>query len=184
MQSLGKWLSLAIPRSTDWPKMVFSSEAEEQNFDARLNETRIWCSLHGEFADPAASLRSEQLKPEVMVGKGSEAAWNHLHPDVAGSVLRLSEIRANLIKSDGKPASQHAGRLLVFWPEETLDCGAATFSSRGYFDAGNAPPWDTWLWFGQVRNQPPALISWVPDEFIPLVEEGLAANPEQCIQWL
>ena len=37
------------------------------------------------------------------------------------------------------------GRLLLYEPLETVDDGAASASSQGFFDVEDAPPWDTWF---------------------------------------
>jgi hypothetical protein len=76
------------------------------------------------------------------------------------------------------PSLPEDGRLLHYWPHENLACGAAEYSSNGFFDQNNVPPWDTWISFdGRV------LVSWVPAILIPLAQDGIDANPEACIAW-
>ena len=68
------------------------------------------------------------------------------------------------------------GKLLLFSPEETLSDGAARYSSKGFFDDENVPPWDTWVAFCE-----PYLISWVALQLVELVNAGIDANPEQML---
>lgn len=78
----------------------------------------------------------------------------------------------------------------MFYPEGSLSDGAAEVATRGFFDADNTPPWDTWVdlfrttdmiarGFGHLY-----LVSWVPDGLVPLVTEGIELNPEECLVWL
>jgi hypothetical protein len=76
------------------------------------------------------------------------------------------------------PSSKEDGRLLHYWPHENLACGAAEYSSNGFFDQNNVPPWDTWMSFDGRT-----LVSWVPSILIPLAQDGIDANPEGCIAW-
>ena len=84
----------------------------------------------------------------------------------------LADLRAT------KSGHEQSGKLLLYWPHENLACGAARFSSNGFFDDDNTPPWDTW-----VDYKGGVLTSWVPEILIPWVQEGIDANPEECIRW-
>ena len=75
-------------------------------------------------------------------------------------------------------AHRAEGRLMTYWPEETLACGGAEYASVGFFDVDNTPPWDTWVAFSNK-----VLLSWVPGELVDLVSKGIEANPEGCIAW-
>jgi ferredoxin len=74
--------------------------------------------------------------------------------------------------------SQKSGRLLIYNPWENVADGASQVSSLGFFDINDAPPWDTWIHYAEGR-----LVSWVPNELIKLAQDGIDANPVQCIQW-
>jgi len=85
--------------------------------------------------------------------------------------------------------SQPEGKLLLFYPDGSLFDGAAEVASRGFFDSDNVPAWDTWVYYGTdgsglKRNCDEAfLVSWIPREFVSLVIDGIAVNPENSIQW-
>ena len=56
--------------------------------------------------------------------------------------------------------------------------GAAKYSSNGFFDVNNVPPWDIWVAFSEQT-----LVSWVPPMLLELAQKGIDANPEGCIRW-
>jgi hypothetical protein len=98
---------------------------------------------------------------------------------------------------DVVPASDlQGGRLLAYFPDDTLSDGVAGEESNGFFDEANIPPYDTWVWMVQdvrtitrkngTTEEMPAnfLVAWVPPAFIELANKGILANPEECIAWL
>ena len=98
-------------------------------------------------------------------------------------VEKVTEVRAQILQHSGRHSETRSseplgGRLLLYAPEDNLACGAAEYSSMGFFDVDNVPPWDTWIvMLGKY------LVSWVPPQLIRLVQEGMDVNPEQCILW-
>jgi hypothetical protein len=121
-------------------------------------------------------LRSEALRPFA-----SSLAQSGV--DRAAIVEQVMEVGSQILQhserySESRSSESHGGRLLLYAPEENLACGAAEYSSLGFFDVDNVPPWDTWmLMLGKY------LVLWVPPQLIRLVQEGLDVNPEQCILW-
>ena len=85
------------------------------------------------------------------------------------------------------------GRIVAYAPDESLDDGAACLASQGYFDGFNVPGWDAWICYvmppstAQDISWPVTyssyLLSWVPEELVPLVEYGIDVNPESCLMW-
>lgn len=86
------------------------------------------------------------------------------------------------------PDNLGGGRLLVYFPDDDLACGAAEDETYGFFDVNNVPPWDTWVTYiqnaynGEYNTE--YLVAWIPREFVKLANRGVNVNPEQCIQWL
>jgi hypothetical protein len=81
------------------------------------------------------------------------------------------------------------GRLLLYFPDADLCCGAAEAESRGFFDVHNCPPWGTWIGFFADEGVPDDayasyLVAWVPGELLGLASRGIEVNPEACIAWL
>lgn len=116
-----------------------------------------------------------------------------LHPDMArfrrsseeriAIVEALAQKRAEALRQEQRyPISLvenlAEGRLLLYSPDDNLCDGAAQYSSKGFFNVDNVPPWDTWLCFFERH-----LVSWVPPKLLSLVNAGIDVNPEQCIFW-
>ena len=132
-------------------------------------------ALH-EIAPLHLQLRSPALQPPAFLPDPSRRKSE----EITNGLIRR---RADKLRSEGRspqPLNPELaeGKLLLFSPEETLTDGAACYSSKGFFDVDNVPPWDTWVAF---RNQ--YVISWVPPQLIELANAGVDANPEQCILW-
>ncbi len=154
---------------------------DEVPFQLRLAQTVAWCTPRADPADPAGSLRSEELRPRVLETDRVatvQAVWVHRWLDNA---VRSAEPARSAEDLGG-------GKLLVYFPDSNLSDGAAKAESGGFFDSDNVPPWDTWV--GLFRDESADisyvdhLVSWVPGEFIDSVERGINVNPEDCILWL
>ena len=120
-----------------------------------------------------SQLRSEALKPGDIDGL---IVSRSLDTAVAG----LVETRSRLCKAieQPTPSSRDAGRLLLYEPYENVCDGASEYSSNGFFDVNDAPPWDTWVSFDGRT-----LLSWVPPVLVPLAQAGIDANAVDCIRW-
>ncbi len=95
-------------------------------------------------------------------------------------VVKVIALRSHALATTGTRVRQRRpeGRLLHYEPYENLADGASEYSSNGFFDVHDAPPWDTWISFDGRR-----LVSWVPAVLIPLAQAGLDANAVDCIRW-
>jgi hypothetical protein len=87
-------------------------------------------------------LRTESLKPDTEFDsrqtKGERAAIVEILGDKRAALLR----RANRsVNTDGLKLA--GGRILIYAPDENLCDGAAKYSSKGFFDGDNIPPWDS-----------------------------------------
>jgi hypothetical protein len=154
--------------------------AQDQPLDALwqgLGETIAWCTARADLSKPFASLRSERLRPRIMQGSYAAAVW-----DVA------SKRRFGLKGPVAQRRDLAGGRILVYGPDEELSDGAAEAETGGFVDVNNCPPWDTWLALTQFSNgmggRAAHLFAWVPPAFVPLVDQGIYVNPEECILWL
>ncbi len=128
-----------------------------------------------DIAPLEAQLRSPDLKPDPFLPDPSHEKSNKILRSV---VSRRAEILRSEKRSPAPTDQLAAGKLVLFSPEETLTDGAARYSSKGFFDIDNVPPWDTWVAF-----QEQYVIGWVPPQLIELANAGVDANPEQCILW-
>jgi hypothetical protein len=159
-----------------------------KNFFRSLTETVVWCLRAGNVADPKTSLRTFEPK------------YDHLSSQ-HHQVFCVSLDRSNHLRSIGQddlvPVTDlRGGRLLAYFPDDTLSDGVAADESNGFFDDVNIPPYDTWVWMVQdvrtvaledgAKREMPAnfLVAWVPPAFIELANKGILVNPEECIAWL
>jgi hypothetical protein len=161
-------------------------------FEVRLSQTIAWCAVYAEVKDPARSLRHDELNPRLLERNRSEVVRHALRTreQIARGRVRAIEIqsaRAAVIADDVK-----GGRLLVYFPDAEIADGASEEASLGFLDVHDAPPIDTWV--GLFRDERintdthperyEFLLSWVPTDFVPLVEDGLAVNAVDSIVWL
>jgi hypothetical protein len=105
------------------------------------------------------------------------------------SVVNARQLRGwPEIRNATIPYNLAGGRLLVYFPNDDLSCGAAEDETDGFFDVNNVPPWDTWVTYIQDARHDEYdseyLVAWIPREFVELADGGVNVNPEQCIQWL
>jgi len=122
-----------------------------------------------------SKLRSSQLRPGFPVDRyKSESDWSV-------AVEELIVKRSGMLTQGwNQQVAEYAkgGRILLYFPEENLACGAAQVGSGGFYDEDNVPPWDIWVGFFDG-----ALLSWVPPALVEVAQMGIDVNPENCIQW-
>ena len=156
------WLKKRAAEAAIWANTVLSKASAVQVLRQKL--------LRGE---PSAQLRSIALNPAAFGADSFRGETRNI--PTRSAVEALVQRRAELLPSGA--IERREGRLLLFTPQDSLSDGAATVASEGFFDVGNVPAWDTWLYFdGQ------SLLSWVPHPLIPKVQSGIDVNPEGCIK--
>lgn len=113
---------------------------------------------------------------------------------------RIRQPNAEGLGSVGRPAAplppgwrQHhpppnicsfQGRLLAFFPDDSLDCGVAHDETEGFFTEGNVPPWDTWVAYLQEGPTTSHILAWAPGPLARMVNDGIRVIPEQCVEWI
>lgn len=143
----------------------------------REGEQLIAAANAGSIVPPLRNqLRSPALRPFAQ-------SLDKPGADLVAIVDQVAEARSRSLRqsawnSDLQRCDLCGGRLLVYAPQENLADGAAEYVSLGFFDVDNVPPWDTWIVMLGKH-----LVCWVPPQLIPLAQEGLDVNPEQCILW-
>jgi hypothetical protein len=160
------------------PPYALVGDDHLQDLIGRLRETTVWCSQYLDPAAPQSCLRPARLAPATL-SRGRHAALD--------DVFR-SRRQDMLAQPKRETTSLARGRLLIYFPDAELTDGAAQAESREFFDVFNAPPWGTWVGYFEEkscdRDRSAYLLAWVPSEFVPLAEAGIAVNPEECIVWL
>jgi hypothetical protein len=101
---------------------------------------------------------------------------DQLWADAVTEVIRKRSQLLGEVSQENEASAQNRGRLLLFVPSETLMDGGAKYTSNGFFDVNNVPPWDTW-----VSDR--TLVSWVPPVLVETAQRGIDVNPEACIVW-
>ena len=157
-------------KNNDFSKMYKSPEYEEAG--------RLWKEADPSSIEPLKDqLRSISLRPFSTFDS----------PQVTSRRIEIVEDianrRAELLKAMGRypeisQINLAQGRILLYSPDDNLSDGAATYPSKGFFNANNVPPWDTWVCYLDRY-----LVSWVPPIMEELASAGIEVNPEECIQW-
>jgi hypothetical protein len=154
---------------SNWPEFV-------KNFQYKRASRMFAKARLEEIAPLHVQLRSSALRPQPFLPDASREKCSGIVRDI---VARRAERLGTEGRSPTSPIADLAnGRLLLLAPADTLSDGAARYSSKGFFDIDNVPPWDTWVWFVEKY-----VVSWVPPQLIELANAGVEVNPEQCIFW-
>jgi hypothetical protein len=152
-----------------------------ETFIERLPETIAWCSRVTDVSDLAKAFRSDRLEPWLWADGRKEMIER-----VAS--LRNWDVGRNAERDIRKLPK---GRLLVYYPDLTLEEGVPRAETRGFFDDYDAPPWDTWVaYFCETERKSEQfshsyLVSWIPEVLIDIVTRGIGATSStECIEWL
>ncbi|MDQ3713836.1 MAG: hypothetical protein M3388_16675 [Acidobacteriota bacterium] len=125
-------------------------------------------------------MRTPELRPRIF----EESRFSAVET-VVGERERFGGVE---IRKAQIPIDLCGGRLLAYFPDVNLFCGASEDETNGFFDVDNVPAWDTWVaYFEEGRSNDcyaSYLISWIPPQFVELVSKGIYVNPEECIVWL
>jgi ferredoxin len=128
--------------------------------------------------DPSDSLRVTPFD-DLEIGIGiEEKRKSYVRATCAINESRSTLIRDTKLEIPDLTAAQSKGKLLLYWPLESVVDGAASAGSRGFFDIEDAPPWDTW--FSYSGN---SIFCWVPESLVQNAQDGIDANPVDCIHW-
>jgi hypothetical protein len=163
------------------------SELDIQIINQRLAETIAWCESRVDITKPETCFRSKELQPSKSFDWYVDKSQRHSIIEKVSSA-RHAILQNKFPMHNAKTPDLTLGKILAFEIDANLQDGAAFYASDRFFDWDNIPPWDTWFAYlpEQFLHEIPSgiLLSWIPREFLPLVEEGIYVNPESCIFWL
>ncbi|MGB7283267.1 MAG: hypothetical protein WBE13_13470 [Candidatus Acidiferrum sp.] len=133
-------------------------------------------------ADPGSI--DPPLRQQLRSAAFHSYAASLFHPEQnrAEAIQALAEKRAALLREMNvfplaASSDLAQGRLLFYEPDYNVQDGASQYTSKGYFDERDAPPWDTWICYFDRY-----LISWVPPALLGLAQAGIETNPVDCIR--
>lgn len=163
----------------------------------RLAETINWCTSRVNPDDPQNCLRSSELNPHIEDPFDSQINpdYNLVLTNWQKAVDELTTKRANLLRQENSypefPVEKlKTGRLLIFFPEKTLQDGGAAVESQKFFDWDDIPPWDTWVSFLVTEEVKKTfyvygsfIICWIPDQFKELADYGKCVSMGSSICW-
>jgi hypothetical protein len=151
-----------------------------------LAETAVWCSrkpsqtnkFRSPTLDPSALLEVPALE-QIGIAAFVDAKRHSYQRATESIKRRRSELlRSACIPMASSATAEMKGRLLLYDPMETVSDGAAAASSSDFFDVEDAPPWDTWFWYAGGT-----IFCWVPELLVSKAQDGIDANPVDCIRW-
>lgn len=153
-------------------KNLKNLESEKQ-FTKRLAQTIFWCGSRADISNPKDCLRTPELRPRIL----EESRF----PAVETVAFERERFGGIEIQKAQLPKDLGGGRLLAYFPDANLCCGASEDETSGFFDIDNVPPWDTWVAYfggGNRHSYTSYLISWIPPQFVELVSRGIYVNPK------
>ena len=176
------------------------TEKERADLRLRLLDAVMWSAERANPNNPKDCLRTEAFRPyifndsrhatvcDVVSARHRALVETSRIPDVALNTNRDDDSAAFAELWKLMPAALGNGRLLVWDRDETIDDGVGESLTRGYLDASDMPPWDTWVTYVSPDDDGVAqtgyLLSWVPPEFVPSVTDAVANNAYGALYWL
>jgi len=152
------------------------------------SEAVTWC-FYKQLSD--RPFRSIELDPSILLedpefphDRDSIAKWIEDKRDRYRRAIKwINQARSQCLEAAEVQVFNAAdamskSRLLIYEPLETVDDGAADAASKGFYDLHDAPPWDTWFLYADQ-----AIFCCVPEFAIPRAQDGIDANPVDCIHW-
>jgi len=167
------------------------------HFTKTLLETIAWCVPRVNFSDPKYCLRSAELRPDY------EFSWRpdedvDLWADVP-MIKKVVASRSQLLSPATALRTEHdidlaGGRLLLHFLGESNDNKVTADVTSYYLDHSDTPPWDTWIEAfipeslahlspDSIPSEYPFLISWVPPEFLEVVDEATELECVGMLMW-
>jgi hypothetical protein len=142
-----------------------------------------WCSYRP-FRSPELNPSAILNVPEWSPDSEPISAWSNRKLDAYQRAIPwINEIRSDRLKTASLKSVEAVDvfsscRLLIYECQETVADGASEEASLGFYDLLDAPPWDTWV---SYRNG--SVFCCVPDFAISRAQNGIDANPVDCIHW-
>ncbi len=172
-------------RASSWINTSYGRNEPLINLWLRLAETAVWVDSHLDLENLQHSLRNFDSSPHPFESSYQNVVESTCEHRISTHRQRFHRNPAELVAD---------GRFIAYLPYQNLADGAANLETFGYFDNNNCPPWDTWIAYLQESHiyhkiltegqSIDYLLAWVHPHLIDVVDDGIRANPEECIFWL
>lgn len=167
-----------------------------QDFSRRLHETIAWCVPRVNISTPKHCLRSAELRPDYDFSSEPDYDVDIWAANIE-MINKVVDSRSRLLKPAAPQPTDidlAGGRLLIHFLHESNFNGLTAYITSYFLDNNDTPPWDTWvdafipeLWADQppdeVQRLFTFLISWVPPEFLKVVNEATEAECVGMLMW-
>lgn len=147
-------------------------------FRRGLTGAMSWLERRSQESTIQLTYRSPELAPHRDIVEDLPLS------EIERTVRNVVDRRHKLLTAGGKTIKDWDsvlghGRLIAFYPQQTLFDGAAALETDGLIDANNVPPWDLWACFVDDF-----LVSFIPDALVASFNCAVIVNPEQSLLWL
>jgi hypothetical protein len=170
---------------------------DQEIFDENLRLTQVYCDFQvnqSRDKNPAKILRS--INP-VYNGRPSfsfeqrddyfQTDWitDQLSPQGQSIYTEMFDFQIKRKKELSKDKEKNFlpdGEILITGIDEVITDGISEMESKGFIDINDCTPIDTWFYMVYNQNHR-ILFSWIPRNFVKLVEEGIAVNALATFEW-
>ncbi|MDE2420964.1 MAG: hypothetical protein KGO49_07285 [Gammaproteobacteria bacterium] len=151
----------------------------DETFHSGLSITKLWCEARIDKDAPTKTLRPPELSPHNDIRDYNVGIFRKKE-----EIKRLNLIRTTLFENQELTLSDIHGKILVFYPELSLNDGLMCIASGGFIDENDCPPWATWFYYSLGTDDGSILYCWIPEAFIGIVNNAIDVDPYSCLRWL
>lgn len=152
----------------------------KERFNQDLLITKIWCEFHIHKISNFDDFRPLELSPKIDICDYNLGVESKIE-----EINRLNLIKAGQIDFQEDKVNAISGRVLVFYPELSLNDGMMVIESAGFIDENDCPPWGTWFHvsYDSVDDNGCALYAWIPEAFVENVTRAQEVDQYNCLVW-
>lgn len=172
-----------------------------KEFYGNLLLTQIYCEqqLLNHEKNPASILRSInptyngkpifEFDKQMLANQECDVTqWqfdSFLEKSAINNLFEKQLIHKNQIINPIDTNRSFEGAILVAEIDANVADGASEWASNGFIDVFDTPPIDTWFYKTQLlgEREERFLFAWVPQQFVPLVQEAIHVNCMDCLHW-
>jgi len=169
-----------------------SVEVNEYLLKRRLQQVYSWGKDRYDTNNLQGCLRSNELKPDIRIGKYFKIPNAERYQAVETLAQKRTQILTLSDSVDFISNQPVSGRLLCFYPDDSLGDGFVAIDSGQFIDDQDCPPWDTWLCFSLLNFEInssydlieiPCLLSWIPEAAIDFIDNAMEQDANDCLIW-